>query len=87
MASEGAVDAESVYQRRLEKRLESIAIVKQTPKYLSYSSSIPRASRSDGEPRTPSPGGRSTSVRQFRYRIKVWRQSLHDWDVGMSALE
>ena len=86
MASEGAVDAESLYRRRLEKRLASIEIVKQSANYLSYSSSIPRADRSDGEPRTPSPGGPSMSARQFRYRIKVWRTSLYEWNVGASAL-
>ena len=81
-------DAESVCQRlRIEKRLESIQIVKKTANYLSYAGSVPRADRTDGEPRTPSPGGPSTSTRQFRYRIKVWRQSLHEWNVGTSGLD
>ena len=81
-------DAESLYQRRrVEKRLESIQIVKNTPNYLSYAARVSRADRTDGEPRTPSPGGPSTSTRQFRYRIKVWRQSLYEWNVGTTGLD
>ena len=87
MASEGAVNAESLYRRRIEKRLESIQIVKNTANYLSYAAHVSRPDRTRGEPRTPSPGGPSTSTRQFRYRIKVWKQSLYEWNVGMSALE
>ena len=80
--------AESVSQRlRIEKRLESIQIVKRTANYRSYAGRVPRADRTDGEPRTPSPGGPSTSTRQFRYRIKVWRQALHEWNVGTPGLD
>lgn len=79
-------DAESVYQRRrIEKRMGSIEVVKRSASYLSYSSRVPRANRSDGEPRTPSPGA-TASTRQFRYRVKVWKQSLYEWNV-MAALE
>lgn len=86
MASEGAVDAESLYRRRIEKRLESIQIVKNTANYLSYAARVSLPDRARGEPRTPSPGA-TASTRQFRYRIKVWKQSLYEWNVGMSALE
>ena len=87
MSSEAAIDADLVYQQRLKKRLESIEMVKQTANYLAYSSSASRTERSQGDPRTPSPGGPSTSARQFRYRIKVWRDSLYEWNVAAHAPE
>ena len=85
MASESATDA-GFYRRRQEKRLESIQIVKNSANYLSYAARVSRPDRARVEPRTPSPGGPSTSTRQFRYRIKVWKQSLYEWHV-MAALE
>ena len=84
-----AMDAaeSACHRRRIEKRLESIQIVKGTANYLSYAARVSRPDRTRGEPRTPSPGGSSISTRQFRYRIKVWKQSLYEWNVRMAALE
>ena len=85
MASESAADA-GVYRRRHEKRLDSIEVVKRSANYLSYSASVPRANRSDGEPRTPSPGA-TASARRFRYEIKLWKQGLYEWNARRSVLE
>jgi hypothetical protein len=79
-----AAGEEEVWERRLAKRVESIAIVKNTANYRSFARS-PCAERSTDGPRTPSPGGRVTTARQFRYRIKLWRQSLHEWNEQAAA--
>ena len=84
MANAATDYAEEVWQRRLEKRMDSIAVVKNSAVYRSYAR-VPRTTRSEGEPRTPSPGGRSTSTRQFRHRTKVWRHALPVWTVGLQT--
>ena len=80
MASDAPGDAEAVYRQRLRKRQQSINIVKSTAKYSLYSG-LPRAERKQGDPRTPSPGIRSTSTRKFKHDVAVWRKALHELSV------
>ena len=85
MASDAPCD-EAVYRQRLRKRQESIGFIKSTPKYVMYSS-LPRAERKQGDPRTPSPGIR-ISTRQFKHNVAVWSKALHEWSVeAQAALE
>ena len=79
MASDAPGDAEAVYRQRLRKRQQSINIVKSTANYSLYSS-LPRAERKQGDPRTPSPGPRS-STRQFKHNVAIWSKALHEWSV------
>ena len=66
---------EEVWQKRLASRMLSIQIVKKKPEYLS-NAQVLRGKRSEGAPRTPSPGDRLESTRHFRWRLKQWRRAL-----------
>jgi hypothetical protein len=64
---------------RIEKRNESIAIVKNTEVYHSFQLRRDEIERELGErtPRTPDVADRTMTKRKFKYEVQQWRQQIH----------
>jgi hypothetical protein len=65
------------YQRQLNWRIKQVQIVKSTPAYCQYTSSMPRSARRKNDPQTPDSYDARMSKRQFEGRVKAWRRQIN----------
>jgi len=65
------------WERRLQKRHNIVALIKETPEYRAFSAH--RAGPRRAALRTPSPNDRSVSKRQWEDKVQKWRTALRNW--------
>mmetsp|Transcript_67707 Transcript_67707/g.128870 ORF Transcript_67707/g.128870 Transcript_67707/m.128870 type:complete len:248 (-) Transcript_67707:583-1326(-) len=64
------------WERRLQKRHNIVALIKETPEYQAFSAH--RAGPRRAALRTPSPNDRSVSKRQWEDKVQKWRTALRN---------
>jgi len=69
--------SEEDWQRRLQKRHDIVAIIKETTEYQAFSAHRGKPRRA--ALRTPSPNDRSVSKRQWEDKVQKWRTALRNW--------
>mmetsp|Transcript_101038 Transcript_101038/g.184363 ORF Transcript_101038/g.184363 Transcript_101038/m.184363 type:complete len:239 (+) Transcript_101038:80-796(+) len=70
--------SEEDWQRRLQKRHNIVATVKETPEYQAFSAH--RGATRRATLRTPSPNDKSVSKRQWEEKVHKWRTALRNWN-------